>query len=282
MPNLAPYHPIVVHFAIALLMAGAVLRWLSLTGRVSFASPAATCLLLVGTAAAIVSVKSGMDAHGPVERIPGVYEAVIEHEHWGERARNAFFFVAAAELALLVLTRRGKGRPAAIASAILCVPAVFCLYEASEHGGELVYSYAGGVGTRTGDPADVARLLVAGAHNQALVDRKAGRSAEAGALITAVSARFPADPNVQVMAAESALLDRKEPEAALEILGRTAVPQDNTRLRVRHGLLMADAHEAAGRPDAARATLQQLAAAFPDNGRIKQRLQAPASPPAAR
>ena len=73
MPNLAAYHPIVVHFAIALLIAGAVLRWLSLTGRVSFASPAATCLLLVGTAAAIVSVRSGMDAHGPVERIPGVW-----------------------------------------------------------------------------------------------------------------------------------------------------------------------------------------------------------------
>jgi uncharacterized membrane protein len=280
MPNLAAYHPIVVHFAIALLFAGAVLRWLSLTGKVSFASPAAACLLLVGTAAAIVSVKSGLDAHGPVERIPGVVEAVIEHEHWGERARNAFFFVAAAELALLVLTRRGKGRPAAIASAILCVPAVFCLYEASEHGGELVYSYAGGPGLRTGNPEDVARLLIAGVYNQVQLDRQAG--AEAAALVSALATRFPADPNVQVMAAESALLDRKDPEAALEILGRTAVPQDNARLRVRHGMLMADAHEAARRPDAARATLQQLAAAFPDNGRIKQRLQAPASAPPGR
>jgi uncharacterized membrane protein len=280
MPDLASYHPIVVHFAIALLFAGAVLRWLSLTGKVSFASPAAACLLLVGTAAAIVSVKSGLDAHGPVERIPGVVEAVIEHEHWGERARNAFFFVAAAELALLVLTRRGKGRPAAIASAILCVPAVFCLYEASEHGGELVYSYAGGPGLRTGNPEDVARLLIAGVYNQVQLDRQAG--AEAAALVSALATRFPADPNVQVMAAESALLDRKDPEAALEILGRTAVPQDNARLRVRHGMLMADAHEAARRPDAARATLQQLAAAFPDNGRIKQRLQAPASAPPGR
>ena len=242
-----------------------MLRWLSLTGRVSFASPAATCLLLAGTAAAVISVRSGMDAHGPVERIPGVVEAVVEHEHWGERARNAFFLVGLPpSWPLLVLSRRGKARPATIASAILCLPAVFCLYEASEHGGELVYSYAGGPGLRTGDPDDVGRLLVAGAYNQAQLDRKAGRAAEARALVAAVAARFPADPHVQVMAAESALVDGKDPAAALEILGRTAVPQDDARLRVRHGMLMADAHEAAGRPDAARATLQQLAAAFPD------------------
>ena len=217
-----------------------------------------------------------------MERIPGVVDAVVAHEHWGERARNAFRLVALAELAVLVLSRRGKARMATIASAILCVPAVFCLYEASEHGGELVYSYAGGPGLRTGDPADVGRLLVAGAYNQAQVDRKAGRAAEARALVAAVAARFPADPHVQVMAAESALVDGKDPAAALEILGRTAVPQDNARLRVRHGMLMVDAHEAAGQADAARATLQQLAAAFPENRRIQQRLQGPASPPPTR
>lgn len=278
MPDLAEYHPIVVHFAIALLVAGALFRWLSLTGKVSFASPAATSLLIAGTLAAFAAVKSGTDAHGPVERIPGVYEAVFEHERWGERARNAFVFVCLPELAALVLSRRGRARPAVIASAVLCVPAVFCLYEAAEHGGELVYSYAGGPGIRTGDPEDVGRLLIAGVYNQAEVDRKAGRASDATALIAVAAARFPTDPNVQVMAAESALVDRKDPAAALEVLGRTAVPQHDARLRVRHGMLMADALETAGRADAARATLQQLAAAFPENQRIKQRLQGPASP----
>ena len=281
MPSLAEYHPIVVHFAIGFLVAGALLRWLSLTGRASFASPAATCLILAGTVAAVLSVQSGVDAHGPVERIPGVAEAVVEHEHWGERARNAFLFVCLAEIAALVLSRRGKARPALIASAILCVPALFCVYEAAEHGGELVYAYAGGVGTRSGDPADVGRLLVAAAHNQALVDRKAGRPADAAALVSLVAARFPADPQIQVMAAESALIDAKDPQAALGILARTTVPEADTRLRVRHGMLMADAQVAAGRPDDARATLQQLASAFPTNARIKQRLQAAPSPPPA-
>jgi uncharacterized membrane protein len=278
MPSLAPTHPVVVHFAIALLVAGAVFRWLSLTGRIKFASPAATSLLLVGTAAAFLAVKSGTAAHGPVERIPGVVDAVMRHEQWGDRAQYAFFLVALAELAVLLLARRGRERPAVIASAVLCLPAVFCLYEAAEHGGELVYSYAGGPGLRTGNPEDVGRLLVAGVYNQAQADRKAGRPGEAAALISAIAPRFASDPNVQIMAAESALLDRKDPAAALDILGRTAVPPDNARLRIRHGLLMADALEAAGRPDAARATLQQLASAFPDNGRIKQRLAGSPAP----
>jgi len=278
MPSLAPTHPIVVHFAIALLVAGAVFRWLSLTGRVKFASPAATSLLLVGTVAAVLSVKSGLDAHGPVERIPGVVDAVIAHEHWGERTRNVFIAVALVELAILVLARRGRERVAVIASAVLCLPAIFCLYEAAEHGGELVYEYAGGPGLRRGNPEDVGRMLVAGVHNQVQVDRKAGRSGEAAALVSAIAPRFASDPHVQVMAAESALLDRKDPAAALDVLGRTAVPQDNARLRIRHGLLMVDALDAAGRPDAARATLQQLASAFPANGRIKQRLAGSPAP----
>jgi uncharacterized membrane protein len=48
MPDIGPLHPIVVHFAIGLLVAGVALRWLSLTGRVRFAGPAAALLLLVG------------------------------------------------------------------------------------------------------------------------------------------------------------------------------------------------------------------------------------------
>ena len=282
MPDLAAYHPVVVHIAIGFLVAGVLFRWLSLTGRVSFAGPAAASLILTGTLFAVLSVKSGTQAHGPVERVPGAAVEVMAHEHWGERARNAFLVVSLAELAVLLLTRRGKGRPAVLASAVLCVPALFCLYEAGEHGGRLVYSYAGGVGIRTGDPLDVQRLLLAAAYHQAQVDRKAGRPEAAASVIAEAASRFPGDAGVQMLVAESALLDRKDPTAALGILGGLSVPADDTRTRIRQGMLIADAHEAAGRKDAARATLQQLLAAFPDNRRIRQRLEgtAPAPPPA--
>jgi uncharacterized membrane protein len=270
--NLAEYHPIVVHFAIGLLVAGAVLRWVSLTGKAAFTGPAATTLLLAGTVFTFLSVKSGEDAHGPVERVPGSYEAVVDHEKWGERTRNVFIAVALAELAILALARRGKARPAQLASSVLCVIGVFCLYEAGEHGGELVYSYAGGVGIRSGDPQDVARLLVAAAYHQAQADRKAGRPDDAAAVISEVARRHPNDAGIQLLVAESALLDAKNPGAALSHLGRIPVPPEDTRSRIRQGLLTADAHEAAGNREGARAALQQLASAFPENARVKQRL----------
>ncbi|SRR5712691_1589063 len=222
-------------------MAGAVPRWLSLTGRVPFASPAASSLLLVGMVAAFLGVKSGMAAHGPVERIPGVAPAVMAHEQWGDRAHS--------------------------------VPAVLCLYEAAAHGGDLVYSYAGGPGLRTGKPEDVSRLFIAGVYNQSQVDRRSGRPQDAAAEIGVAAARFPSDPSVQLMAAESALLDRKDPPAALDILGRVAVAPSETRLRLRHGMLMADALEAAGRPDAAAGRRWQCCLAW-RNGFVSERRHA--------
>src|ERR1044072_3795952 len=106
MPNLGVYHPIIVHFAIALLILGVVFRWISLSGRAVFTGPAAATLILVGTAAAVLAVQSGTDAHGPVERIPGGRPAVQEHEEAGEWARNVFLVVALLEIAALVARRR--------------------------------------------------------------------------------------------------------------------------------------------------------------------------------
>ena len=93
MPNIGAYHPVIVHFAIALLILGVVFRWISLTGRAPFTGPAATTLLLLGALAALLAVHSGLDAHGPVERIPGARQAVTDHEEAGEWARNVFLAV---------------------------------------------------------------------------------------------------------------------------------------------------------------------------------------------
>src|SRR6266516_4674283 len=100
MPNIGAYHPIIVHFAITLLTLGVVFRWVSLTG------PAAATCLLLGAAAAFLAVHSGTDAHGPVERIPGVRQAVMDHEDAGHWARNVFLVVALLEIAALVAKKR--------------------------------------------------------------------------------------------------------------------------------------------------------------------------------
>jgi predicted Zn-dependent protease len=156
---------------------------------------------------------------------------------------------------------------------VLGLVGLFCLYEAGEHGGELVYSYAGGVGIRSGDPADVDRLLLAGLYNGALAERKAGRHEDAAKLLTLAGERHPNDPEVQLAAAESLLLDRKDPRAAIEKLRSIQPPQDNRSLRIRHGMMTADALEAAGQKEGAAAVVQGLITEYPDVARLKQRLE---------
>ncbi len=276
---LGSFHPQVVHFAIALLIVGVVFRLLSLTGRLAFAGSAASVLLLLGTASAVAAAHTGIAAHGPVERVPGSRDAVVEHEDWGIRARNVFLAVGGLEILALLLARRRKARPAQLLSGVVGIAGLFCLFEASEHGGELVYSYAGGVGIRSGEPEDVARLLLAGLYHQAQLDRNEGRSAEASRLVEEMARRFPDDLEVQMLAAESLLLDAIDAEGALVALDRISVPEENRRLVLRHGILRADALQGAGRADEARSALEKLLSRYPDNRTVKEKLSSLSTPP---
>ena len=158
------------------------------------------------------------------------------------------------------------------ASAVAGLVAVFSLRN-REHGGELVYSYAGGVGIRSGDSKDVERLLLAGLYHQAMADRKAGRADAAAELIAAAERRFPSDPEVRMLAAESLLLDRKDPRGAIEALASVQLPENNRVMRVQRVMLQADAYEAAGQKDAAVAALDAFLKESP-NPRVQQRLDA--------
>lgn len=273
MPNIGYYHPIVIHFAIAFLIAGVVARLVSLTGMARFAGPAATVLLLVGTVATFAAVKSGADAHGPAERVPGARAAVVEHEELGERVRNVFAFVALLELAGLFLAKKKRERLVLAASGAVGLVGLFFLYEAAEHGGELVYSYAGGVGLRTGSDEDVGRLLLAGLYHQAQLDRKNGRFDEAASLVELAARRHPGDVEIGLMAAESILLDRHDPEGALDALSRIRPASDDPRLRIRRGMLEADVYETMGDVAKARASLESLVDEFPGNSRLTHRLE---------
>jgi len=273
MPSLAPFHPVIVHFAIALAVAGVLLRWLWLSGRVGWASPAAAALLLTSAVVVFAAARSGVDAHGPVERVPGSAQAVSEHEEWGNRTYRAFVVVGLLELLALALRSRRFAKPVLVASALVGLGGLFILYKAGERGGELVYSYAGGIGIRTGAPEDVGRLLLAGLYHQAQLDRKAQRPEDAAALIELAARRFQSDPGVQLAAAESLLLDRKDAAAAVAALERTSVPPDDRRLRMRRASLLADAFESQGNKPAALAALEPLSAEFPQNERLKKRIE---------
>jgi uncharacterized membrane protein len=265
-------HPLLIHFAIGVSLIGILFRGISLTGWFPFTGPAAATLILLGAIAVIVAAWSGEDAHVAVEAMPGITAAVQAHQTWGERTRNIVLLLASVEILALMLARRGHARPALLVSGVLGLVSALCIMQTGKLGGELVYAHAGGVGIRSGDPADVKRLLLAGLYHQAQLDEHAGRSADAAALIELAAQRFPAETAVQLLAAESLLQDRRDPQAALAVLRQIEVPETERRSRFRYGWLMADALETLGQTDAVQLTLQGLQTEFPDSERVRKRL----------
>jgi len=274
MPDMAAWHPQVVHFVVALAFVGVALRLVSLTGKLAFTRPAAATLLIVCAGAAVVAVRSGSEAHERVERIPGVAAQVRAHEDAGKWARDVLLVVAALEVVGLALVKREQWRRwAEIASAVAGLMACGAVYKAGDRGGDLVYSFAGGPGLRTGDTADVGRLLNAGLFDAAMLARGQHRPAEADSLVAELARRNPGSVEVQIVAAQSLMTDRKDPRAALAALDRIAVPDSQAFLRMRVALTEADAYVAAGMKDSARAVLQRLVVENPNNPRLRQRLE---------
>jgi uncharacterized membrane protein len=274
MPDIAAFHPQIVHFVIALFYVGLVLRLVSLTKLFAWTRPAGAALLIVAALAAASAVRSGDQAHGPAERIPGAREAVERHEHDGERARNMLIVIAVLEIAALAFYRKEQIQRGLYAgSAVLGLIGGWMLFETAEHGGQIVYEHAGGVGTRGGDSAHVRQLLVAGLYHQAQADRQAGRAADAARLFDELVARMPGDLSVALMGIESQLKDRGEVEGAMAALAALTVPDDDARLVTRKGLLLSEALVAAGQPDAARTVLDGLAQRFPESGGVKQAIE---------
>lgn len=276
LPNIAAIHPIVVHFVVSLLFVGVGLRVLSFWPKARFASSAAALLLIGGALATVVAAESGMDAHGPAERIPGVAEEVRTHEASGELTRNIFLIVAALEIAGLMLgadTKKKWRAGAHVTAALVGLGGLTVLYETAEHGGSLAYSYAGGIGTRTGDVEDVERLLVAGLYHQAQADREAGNAEGAARLFEELARRRPQDPSVQLLHAQSLLSDSGDAEGALALL--TGInPGEGARLILRAALLTADVYVALERTEDAIEHLTDIQRQFPENERLRTRIEA--------
>ena len=262
MPDIAVFHPQLVHFAMVLGIVGVLFRLVSLTGKAAWTNSAAAALLIGAGGAGFLTAESGQQAHGPVERIPGAVKAVQEHEDWGKRARNVLLIVGAIELVGLFLQQQKAARALRLVSGVVGIGAVFALYEAGEHGGDLVYRYAGGPGLRSGDTTDVTRLLVAGLYNRAMADRTAGDKDGAARLIDELARRMPNDPTVKLTAIESQLKDRSDAAGALAAL-HAFDPGDDRRSKFRKAFLLADAYQAAGSVDSARAVLEAFKAANP-------------------
>jgi hypothetical protein len=197
---------------------------------------------------------------------------VQEHEALGNKTRNLLLALGGLEVLGLFLASRRSGRVVRVLSAGVGVVVAFNIYHTAEHGGEIVYQHAGGVGTRSGNPADVQNLMVAALFHNARLARDSGRAEDAARLTEELARLRPNDPTVQLLAVESKLRDRHDPTGALTALAGIQIPADDARLAPRHGLLTAQALVASGRADSARTILSSLTQRFPASQGIKDAL----------
>ncbi|MGH7696208.1 MAG: DUF2231 domain-containing protein [Gemmatimonadaceae bacterium] len=269
--NLGYFHPIVVHFPIALTYVGVGARLLWLLFKRDWLSHAATALLAAAALAAFVAAFTGERAQPPVEEVPGSHDAAEEHEDWGKRSRNLLIGIALVELGALAVSGKRQTILRYVSAAAGLV-AMFFMFETGEHGGELVYSYAGGVGIRTGENEDVERLLLAGLYHQAPRDRAAGRSEDAANLIRELARRFPNDSSVRLLAIESMIREAKNPVGALTALDTIHPPKTSRALYLNAAILRADALNATGQRDSARTVLNALTSDFPTSARLRAKL----------
>jgi uncharacterized membrane protein len=271
-PDIASFHPQLVHFVVALLIVGVLARIMSLIplpGRMTYVGAMAATLIFLGTIASVLAVRSGLEAHELVEDIPNIRPVVGEHEEDGETTRNIFLAVSLVEIGILAFATRKPtvARGLRILSAVVGVVGVVFLFETAEHGGEIVYDYAGGPGLRTGDTSSVRRLLVAGLYNNAMLDRKAGNAESAAARVDELQRMLPADTGVRLLRIQSLVRDRKDAPAALAALDSITVPPSNRRVYMQKAILQAEALDLAGQRDSARAVLTALKGQIPQAAR---------------
>src|SRR5690349_17408656 len=98
MPDIAVFHPQLVHIVIVGGGLGILFRWLNLTGKAPWANPPAVLLLIAGAFFSWLAVTSGTQAHGVSERIPGAVRAVQLHEDAGNLTWRIFMILAILEV----------------------------------------------------------------------------------------------------------------------------------------------------------------------------------------
>lgn len=273
MPNIGYFHPQIVHFVVAGAGLGIFFRWVSLTGKLKWTDPTATALIVLGAVAGYFAARSGLDAHGVVERIPGAVGAVQQHEESGEALHVGLAIAGGLELILLVPALLRFRKAGLILSALIGLWNAAGIYYAGQLGGKLVYSYAGGVGTRSGDSTDVNSLVKAALYQRAMLSRTQKNDAGAAAGFAELAAKFPEDQTIQIMGAESLITDKKDFAGALVALSKIPQPADTARTFRRYLLAMVDAYIGAGKKDSAKAILEPLVAKAPNNKALQTRME---------
>ncbi|HQU71325.1 MAG TPA: hypothetical protein PKV71_01400 [Calditrichia bacterium] len=136
-------HPMVVHFPIALLIAGFLFELIAAFSGKEFFGKAALYLLVLGTAGAVAAYFSGEFAGEGLSESGSLKNALEAHEEAAKMAMGIMVLTAIVRIALVVVhAYRGLYRAAAV---LLYMIGVLLVSRTGYYGGELVYKHAAGV-----------------------------------------------------------------------------------------------------------------------------------------
>lgn len=141
LPN---WHPIFVHFSVAMLLSATLLHLASHVIR--NADVAARCALVarwnlwIGTLLTVFTVIAGWFAFNSVDHDTPSHLAMKEHRNWALVTFSVFAAIVAWDY-----TRQRRGQAKSWAFSILLIIAAGLLLSTAWHGGELVYRYGLGV-----------------------------------------------------------------------------------------------------------------------------------------
>lgn len=141
------WHPVMVHFTVALLALAVILHWLTLL----LLPPAlrtdwkvvARWLLWLGALFAIATAVTGWLAYNSVEHDDVSHAAMLEHRNWALITLALFVFVAAWSVWNHWRNRQGGATNWFFSLALMA--GMFLLTSTAWHGAELVYRYGLGV-----------------------------------------------------------------------------------------------------------------------------------------
>lgn len=151
------WHPLSVHFPIALLILATITQSVALvlrTGSQNFWHKAASCLLYLGALSAWLSIYTGHLAEGIVAR--KICDPTVLKDHEIAAFNLAYLFSAAAALTLANQFKLFKPWQAILRLVVFLLMAAGTVFlvQAGHSGASVVYQQAGGVQVPKGDCSD--------------------------------------------------------------------------------------------------------------------------------
>lgn len=160
LPEWAPnWHPLIVHFPLALLFVAALADAAALVlRRSSWLRPASLALYVAGAVCAIATYFTGTWAADSIGAVTAAAESVLtEHADWGWW--TMWFFGVYAIVRLIAWRMMGERKNRMVESAffVVALAGLVVLWQTGEHGAQLVYRHGVGVQAAADPEAEAAR-----------------------------------------------------------------------------------------------------------------------------